>query len=158
LNTVVVPDDYNQFTQLGSFAAKYRPLFYYYNDSISDGNYNSPTDRLRAGDKIRVRAFKQVVSGTMATEDRMTFLRSQNALLPGAQGAALVFDLLRDQLPKGYWYVSFDEKSGLWSDAAGHGIPIIDAHSADAYGFRLGRYQNRWRDVDITLCFTKADP
>jgi hypothetical protein len=83
----------------------------------------------------------------------MEFLATQNAIHTGAQGASLVFEQLRDELPKGYWYTSFDYKAALWADAAGHGVPILDAHSADAFGLRLGRFHNRWRDVDITLCF-----
>jgi len=156
LGVISVPDDYDHSTQLASFATKYRHLFYYYNDSITDENFGSPTTKLVRGQKLHVGGFKQVVPGTMTSEERMAFLASHNAIHTGAQGASLVFELLREKLPKGYWYTSFDEKAALWSDSAGHGVPILDAHSVDAFGLRLGRFHNRWRDVDITLCFSDA--
>ena len=156
LGTLKVPAAYDHETQLDSFTKKYRSQFYYYNPSVTDENFGNPTVRLVPGQMVHVRAFRQMVPETLTSEERMEFLAGQKALLTGAQGATLVFEQMRDLLPKGYWYVSFDEKAALWSDEAGHGVPILDAHSVHAFGLRLGRFSNRWRDVDATLCFCKA--
>ncbi len=89
----------------------------------------------------------------------MAFLATQKAIHTGAQGASLVFDQKRDQLPKGKWYASFDEKHRLWKDAHGnHGVPDVDASSDGDFWFGLGYFEDVWDVDDAFLCFCDIEP
>ena len=163
LGIITVPDDYDHATCLAKFHAKHQggknKSFYYYNDNITDKNFPNPTRILKPGDKLRVRAFKQIVGGSTTSEERLAFLATQKAIYTGAQGASLVFEQKRDQLPKGKWYASFDEKEALWSDAGGgHGVPCVDRHSDGGFWFNLGRFESDWDDDHCLLCFCDLEP
>ncbi len=145
LGIFTVPDEYDHATRLTTFSEKYRQEFYYYNDAITDKTFPKPSRILKPGDKLHVRAFKQVVAGTTTSEERLAFLTTQKAIHTGAQGASLVWEQKRDQLPRGYWYDSFDEKGRLWEDADGnHRVPYVSADSGDDFGFDLGYFGCVW--------------
>lgn len=153
LGTITVPDDYDHTTRLTSFSKKNRKKFYYYNDAIADANFSNPSRILRPGDKLRVRVFKQIVSGMTTSEERLSFLATQKAVHVGAQGASLVFEQKRDQL-RGHWYLSFDEKDALWEDADGsHRVPGVGARSGGGFRFYLDEFEDVWNDFDTFLCF-----
>ena len=80
LGVITVPDDYVHEKQLGLFEKKNRKKFYFYNDAITDTNFSNPTRILKPGDKLWVRAFKQIVSGSTTSEERMTFLATKKAI------------------------------------------------------------------------------
>lgn len=86
LGSITVPDDYDHATQLDKFMKKNRKKFYGINDNITDVNFPNPTRVLKPGDKLRVRAFKQVVGGTTTSEERMVFLATQKAIHTGGTG------------------------------------------------------------------------
>ena len=158
LGIITVPEDYVHTMHMDSFKKKHqtwrKKAFYFYNDALTDVNFPSPSRVLKPGDKLSVRAFNQVVSGTTTSKERMEFLKSQHVVLVGAQGASLVFDQKRDQLPKGYWYVSFDEKERLWQDPGGdHGVPYVSAGSDGGFRFGLGHFEYDWYDGHVLLCF-----
>lgn len=155
LGYITVPDDYNHTTCLAVFKKKNREKFYDYNNSITDANFLNPTRILRPGDKLRLRAFKQVVPGTTTSEERMDFLHKQKGnVFVGAQGAAHAFEQKREQLPKGYWYAAFDEKDALWEDAVGyHRVPSVRASSDGFFEFDLGVFEDVWFDDDAFFCF-----
>ncbi len=154
LGIITVPDDYDHASWLKTFGKQNRNKFYYYRDEITDKNFPNPTRVLKPGDKLRVRAFKQVVGGTTTSEDRMAFLATKKAIHTGAQGASLVFDQKRDQLPKGKWYASFDEKDRLWADAGGRRrVPYVHCGSDGVFKFDLGSFERVWCDGSAFLCF-----
>ncbi len=154
LGIITVPDDYDHASRLSMFSKQNRKKFYYYNDEITDKNFLNPTRALKPGDKLRVLVFEQVVGGNTTSEERMAFLATQKAVYTGAQGASLVFDQKRDQLPKGKWYTSFDKPERLWKDADGyHGVPYVDRHSDGDFRFSLGSFEIDWSDDDCLLCF-----
>lgn len=158
LGIITVPDDYDHATQLGKFTKQNRKKFYGINDNIIDANFPNPTRVLKPGQKLRVCAFKQVVGGTTTSEERMAFLATQKAIHTGAQGASLVFEQKRDQLPKGKWYASFDEKDRLWADADGrHGVPYVYCFSDGAFEFSLGYFERVWRESNAFLCFCDVE-
>ena len=141
LGIITVPDNYVHATHLTSFRKNNKKKFYGYNDDITDQNFPNPTRTLKPGDKLAVCAFKQIVPGTTTSEERMTFLATQNAVHTGAQGASLVFEQKRDQLPKGKWYASFDEKDRLWEDSNGnHRVPRVVASTDGVFYFDLGYF------------------
>jgi hypothetical protein len=83
----------------------------------------------------------------------MAFLRSQKNVFLGAQGASLVWEEKRRELPKGKWYCSFDEKNRLPVVDGCHGVPCVRAYSDGDFSFSLGGFEGDWRDSDVLLCF-----
>lgn len=151
---IVVPSDYVHPTQLATFKKEYKDKCYFYNDAITDANFGKVTTQLTPGRKFKVKVFKQTVAGVTTSKERMAFLRSQNAVFTGAQGASLVFAQKRQELPKGYWYSSFDEKEALWQDADGYRrVPHVDAYSDGYFVFDLGDFGLEWLDDGCLLCF-----
>ncbi len=158
LGTITVPEGYDHKTQLSSFEKKNRKKFYFYNDALIDQNFPRPTRILKPGDKFHVRAWKQTVPGTTTSKERMDFLRKQKAVHTGAQGASLVFEEKRNELPKGFGYCSFDEKEQLWKDAGGyHRVPCLYAISDGDFYFYLGYFEIDWRGNRAFLCFCDAE-
>ncbi|MDO8555235.1 MAG: hypothetical protein Q7R75_01565 [bacterium] len=159
IGIITVPDDYNHTTWLKTFNKKNCKKFCHYDNAVSDKNFPNPTRILKPGDKLRARAFKQVVHGTTTSEEHMKFLASQKAIHTGAQGASLVFNQKRDQLPKGFWYASFDEEKRLWEDADGYRrVPDVRAYSDGDFNFNLGNFEDVWDGNDAFFCFSDVEP
>jgi hypothetical protein len=153
LGIITVSANYDHATWLAKFKKENGDKFYYFNPDITDAHFPNPSRILKPGDKFSLRAFKQVVSGATTSEERMAFLATQQAVHTGAQGASLVFEQKRAELPKGYWYASFDEKKQLWEDADGrHRVPEVYAYSDGDFNFRLGYFVSDWNDNHAVLC------
>ncbi len=149
---ITVPVGYEHGKRLDSFYKENKKKFYYYNDAITDKNFSKATTKLEAGRKLKVKIFQ--IKETVTSENCMDFLKSQNAILTGAQGASLVWELDRQQLPKGKWSVSFDEKDALWQDSDGyHRVPYVYAYSDGDFGFDLGYFGDDWDADYCLLCF-----
>ena len=154
LGIITAPDDYEQATRLDKFLKQNSEKFYGVDCNITDANFLNPSRILKPGDKLRVRAFRQIVGGTTTSKERMTFLSTQKAIHVGAQGASLVFEQRRDQLPKGKWYASFDEEERLWTDAAGRRrVPSVLALSGDDFLWCLGDFGCVWGKDRAFFCF-----
>lgn len=154
LNTfsITVPQGYSHATRLDSFGEKHRKESYYYDDAITDKNYSQATTKLEPGRKLKVKVFQ--IKGRVTSLDCMAHLRSQKAALVGAQGASLVYEQKKDELPVNRWSVSFDEKDALWVDATGyHRVPHVDRHSDGGFEFDLGRFEGNWDGDHCLLCF-----
>jgi hypothetical protein len=143
----------SEAVSLDKFRTKNERNFYYHDENITDANFSNPSRILKPGDRLTVRAFKQVVPRT-TSEERMKFLAEQKSVLTGAQGAALVFDQKRDQLPKGFWYASMDQKDRLWEDADRYRrVPEVYAYSVGGFSFNLGHFEHEWYDFNALLVF-----
>jgi hypothetical protein len=137
---------------LDTFGKEHRKEFYYYDDNITSKNFSKATTKLVPGRKFQVKVFQ--ITGTVTSEGCMAQLRSQKAVLVGAQGASLAYEQAKDKLPKGRWYVSFDEKEALWKDADGrHWVPCVSCHSGGDFEFCLGSFEGVWYDGTAFLCF-----
>lgn len=151
LGTITVPDNYVAVKELASLNRK---DFYYFNPDATDKNFSNPSRVLKPGDKLRVRIFKQTVPGSTTSVERMEFLKKQNAVFTGAQGASLVYKQKRTELPKGYVYCSFDEKDCLWEGSDGnHRVPYVGANSGGGFEFDLCDFGSAWRTDDCLVCF-----
>lgn len=149
---LIVPVDYKHEGRLDSFRKEHKKEFYYYNDDITDKNFAKATTKLEPGRKFKVKVFQ--IKNTVTSTACMDLLKSQNAVLVGAQGASLAYELKKDQLPKGKWSVSFDEKEALWKDASGHHrVPLVGATSDGDFRFNLGNFEYVWVDGHCLLCF-----
>lgn len=153
LGIITVPDDYDHASRLKMFIKQNRKKFCYYNDDITDKNFPNPTRILKPGDKLRVRAFKQVIGGTTTSEERMTFLATKKAVHTGAQGISLVFEQKRDQLPKDKWYASFDEPDRLLYADGYRRVPGVRCVSDGDFDFDLGGFEDVWNGGFAFLCF-----
>ena len=147
-----VPEGYVHETRLASFGKEHRKAFYYYNQAITDKNFPNPTVRLTPGRRPFVKIFN--ITARVTSDDCLSFLRANQVLLVGAQGASLVAQYAREELPKGRWYVSFDEKERLYKDADGdHRVPDVFAYSGGGFDFSLGYFGGDWRGDYSLLCF-----
>lgn len=159
LGIITVPENYDHAMWLATFRERHqggkKKSFYFYNEDITDEHFPNPTRVLKPGDKLQVCAFKQIVPGTTTSEERVAYLESQEmTVYTGAQGASLVFDQKRGELPKGKWYASFDQKDRLWEDADGrHRVPCVGDCSDGGFDFGLGNLEDVWDVVHAFLGF-----
>ena len=161
LGIITVPANYVHATQLASFRVKYqdaaKPSFYFYNDGITDKNFGNPSRILKPGDKFEVTVFRQIVEGLTTATERLAFLAKQSAIYTGAQGASLVWEQKRKQMPKGYAYVSMDEEARLLRGASGsHGVPGFLHGSSGDWHFDLGSFEDDWSAIRLLLCFREV--
>ena len=153
---ILVPADYVHATRLTSFAEAHRSEFYYYDSNLTDQNFSRATVQLKPGQKLKVDIFQ--IQEQVSSEDCMAFLHTQKAILTGAQGASLVYEQKRQDLPKNRGHISFDEKENLWKDADGrHRVPYIYAYSDGVFRFRLGYFESPWLGDCCLLSFRDAE-
>ena len=156
LGTIIVPDDYVAGKELATLNQK---DFYYFNENLIDKNFANPSRVLKPGDKFSVKAYKQNVSRSTTSQERLDFLATQKAVLLGAQGGSIVYKQKRNELPKGYWYASFDKKDNLWKDSDGdHRVPLLYAYTDGDFKFDLGSFENAWPVNNVLLCFCDESP
>jgi len=150
----MVPSDYKHDTQLDTFTKKTKKLetTYCFNDALTSANFAKATNKLEPGKTYRVRVFP--ILEMVTSEDCMSFLAKQNAILVGGQGITLLQDQKADEFLVGKSTVSFDNKDALWEDAGGdHRVPYVSRYSDGDWKFYLGYFENDWRDGDCLLCF-----
>jgi len=151
---IVVPDDYVHAIQLATFKGENLKKFYFYDSAITDANFVNVTTSLVPGRKFRVRVFRPFPLGVATPHEWLVFLKSQKAVLVGAQGASLVYAQNREELPKHYCCISLDEKGTFWQDADGHHrVPFIYGDLSGNFGFYLGNFELGWTDKCCLLCF-----
>ena len=153
LGTIKVPAGYEHRNHLSVFRKKYRRRFWYYDKDIIDRNFMFPSRVLRPGDELRVIAFQQIVPVTTSSQERVAFLATEKSVFPGAQGISLVFEQMKDHLPKGMWYSSFDEGPWVRGDTARYGVPCLAALAAGSFDFDLGAYNREWEEGHAFLCY-----
>lgn len=151
---VIVPADYVHATRLDSFRAAYqsetKKEFYYYNPNITDANF-AKTPALVHGKKFLVKAFQ--IKGVVSSEDCLTQLKRVKATFTGAQGASLAYEQKKDELPKGRWSLSFDEKKNLPFALGCHGVPSVYRRSDGDFVFNLGDFEDDWYGRCVLLAF-----
>jgi len=149
---LVVPKGYNHATRLATFAKMHKSEFICYNSDITDKNFGKAMTKLVSGLKFKVDIFQ--IKTRVGSEDCLAFLRSQKAVLTGAQGASLVYELAKNVLPANRWFASFDDKDALWKDSVGfHRVPYVYRVSDDGFEFRLGYFGAVWDGDVCLLCF-----
>ena len=154
---ITVPGNYNHPTQLASFARKNRRKFYIfrkfyiYNDNITDANFAKATNQLTPGKTYGVKIFQ--ITKQVTSEDCLAFLKTQKAILVGAQGISVVWQQAKENFPKGEYTVSFDEKNACWQDADGdYRVPYLYRDLDGDWIFRLGVFEFGWCGGEYVLC------
>lgn len=152
-----VPVGYNPVTQVDASAkkAKLEKSTYNYNVNLTSSNYSKTSGSLVAGDIYIVKIFP--VTESVTSQQCLTFLKKQEAILAGAQGLTLVYDLAKSKLPKDKKIISFSPKEELWTDPAGnHGVPFIHVYAEGDYSFDINYFEYDWiGDGRTILCIIK---
>jgi len=144
LGICTIPENYVHNKQLSLLDRK---NFYYFNKDILDKNFPNPNRIFKPGEEFYVCVFKQNTNGRTTTKKRMEFLAKQNAVYAGAQGVSVVYEQKRDQLPKGYWYLSFDEKKRLWEDKnRSYRIPYLGAYTDGNFEFNISFFEDDFNE------------
>ena len=146
-----IPDNYNHATQLASFEKENRKKFYSYNGDITDAHYAKVTNKLTPGKIYEAKIFG--ITKRVTSEDCLEFLKTQKAILVGAQGISVVWQQAKEQFPKGKWTLSFDEKDAFWRGANGrHGVPYVRRFVGGDWSFGLGDFEGGWSGGRCLLC------
>lgn len=141
---VTIPMNYKHEGYLDE-CYKNKDSFYFYNNDINDKNFGQVSHKLIPGKTYLVKIWLINKGAVAKSEEILALLRSNQAYLTGAHGSAILWDQKRNELPKGKWYVSFDEENNLWKDADGrHRVPGIERDSDGDYRFFLGYFENDW--------------
>ena len=149
-----VPENYDHVTQLASFTKENREEFYHY-DNITDANFAKASNKLIPGKTYEAKIF--VITKRVTSEECLEFLKTQKAILVGAQGISVVWQQAKEQFPKGKYTVSFDEKDACWPDAYdSRRVPRVSLDSGGVWGFGLGYFGDVWRGGGCLLCL--CDP
>lgn len=155
LGEIVVPSDYVHETHLDLFGTANWAAFYYYNEGITSANFAEKASvKLEPGRRLHVTAYR-IKKGTVVTStDNLAFLKKKRSVLTGVHGNSLVWQQKRVLLPKGLWYLSFDERDALWVDArGGHRVSSLDVDSGGDFDFNLGHFENGWGGGNVLLVF-----
>lgn len=154
---LTVPEGYDPAAHLELFQKNHRIELQGYNCEINDVNFSNPSRILSPGDRLWVRGHKQVVPGTTTPDECLAFLAGLNSHYTGAQGAILVYEQKRDQLPRGFRYLSLDEKNRLWKDAiSSRRVPEIDVGWHGEYCIYLSYFEEMCSTNAVILSF--CDP
>lgn len=153
---LTVPNDYKHFTQLANIAKFVKDKsekICFCNNNITDKNFAGVTQQLVPGKNYVVKIFA-IKKNIISSEDCLTFLDKQKAILVGAQGLFLTSQLMKNEFPVDKWVVSFDKKDKLWKDIDGnHGVPYAHQSSVGDWEFLLGRFEGDWGNDSCLLCF-----
>jgi len=154
LGILTVPEEYEHATQLETFQKNHRIHLQGYNCDMNDVNFSRPSRILKPGDRFSVRAYKQIASGTVTSEECLAFLETLNSHYVGAQGATLVFEQKRDQLPKGVHYLFMDERNHLWIDNGGSiRVPKVQVGIHGDFCLYLDFFEDAQNDFHVLLSF-----
>jgi len=149
--SLTVPQDYDPATGLARLRTKAGREFSYWNPALTDKNFSGVTVQLVPDKTYTVKLFGNLVE--VKSEDWMSLLHSQRAILVGAQGEALAMELAPDQLPVGKSVLSFDEKKKLPVLDGYHRVPRMYRYADGDWNFDLNYFENGWAAGYLVLCF-----
>lgn len=153
---LTVPTSYDHATQLTSFSKENYKKFSYYNDALTDENFAKITNKLIPGKTYAAKIFQ--LTTKMSSEDCVVFLKTQKAILVGAQGISLVWQEKKNEFLVGKWIVSFDEKDTLFVDADDYPrVPGMNRDSDGGWHFYLGNFEDDWSTAACLLCFCDCE-
>lgn len=141
---ITVPLDYKHEEQISLLVAKMKeaemdtsmPSRY---DGLTDENFSRVSAKLKPGEAYKVRIYSILPgknNSLMVTSvECLEFLKSQGAILTGAQGLSLAYRFNSDKFPERRWVMSFDEKDALWKNERGEAqLPVIFKDGAGNMG------------------------
>ncbi len=130
---------------------------------FKDVNFANPSYKFDRHGKYVLKLFQ--IEKPVTPEECIDFLKSQNAILTGAQGLVRAWEeTFREKgvyLPSWQWFVSLDEKSHLWEDEDGYArVPFlyIDFHAmciSDGYVV-LRRFEDIIGSDTVLICWSEV--
>jgi hypothetical protein len=149
---LTVPEDYIHHRQLEQFFERNDSHFHFHHPGITDQNFANVTNCLTPGRTYKVKIFP--VYGVVSSEECIDFLQFQNAILVGAQGLSVLWEVARNEIPRSKRLVSFDERISLWQDDEDmHWLPEIQRMFNGKWEFDLGSFQFPCTAQYRLLCF-----
>lgn len=137
------------------------PAYYVHEPKFQGLDFSNPTRVLKPGDRLWVRAHKQIVGGTTTSEERLACLKTLGSHLVGAQGVRLVRGDKQawKKVPKEYLYASFDEKDRLPIAGGRRRVPAVSTFWRDD-NFLLGYFESVWlvHSAFFSFCDEPAAP
>lgn len=153
-----IPKDYDHSTQLATFqqyiVTKYK-MYYEMNHAMNTKNFAGATNKLIPGKTYRIDFWE--INQKITSEDCLTYLKLQNAILVGAHGMSLLWQYMNEVIPMDKIILSFDEKEALWKDTNNqYRVPSMHVRRADGL-WRLGLkyFYEEWDNRYCLLCFCK---
>ena len=153
---LTVPASFNHDTQIDVSAekAKKQKDTYFYNPDLTSENFSKVKIKLIPGEIYLVELFP--ITENVSSQQCLSYLKNQKALLVGSQGLTLIYDLAKDKLPKDKWIISFASKEELQIGSTGSYVPYIQTYSEGDYAFRLSDFTYDWILKGLVLvCVTK---
>lgn len=122
--------------------------------AVTDFELTVPSSDYKLDKKYRVRIFP--ILETVTSEDCMTFLEKQGAILVGGRGITLLQDQnLAEEFPVGMCTMSFDQKDALLTDSDDyHRVPGVNRYSVRDWESYLGFFEDDWFGDYCLLCFS----
>lgn len=150
---IEVPELYRHEGYLNRFWEQHHTEFFLYDHEITDENFPRATAMLTAGRKFFVKMFQP--KRAVTTETCLAFLKTQKAVLVGARGIPLVYEVARDRLPVYRQFISFDEEDMLCEGLKGKRLlPVLSQHQTDReFYFYLHSFGGNLSINFILLCF-----
>jgi len=144
---LTVPKQYEHHIQITSFNQK-NGLVGCKNLGGDDDTYENVTEKLEPGKTYLVKFFKNNKRASLT--ECLDFLKKQKAILVGAQGLTLTWELLSKFFPYGET-ASFDKKEALYSS---HYVPIIWREKNGEWGFATNDFESKHSSHFICFCET----
>ena len=158
--TLTVPEDYRFVRRLDSFRERHGDEFVVFDADITDSNFPGTNSVLIPGLSYEVKLFRLRNNARMATmEHALAFLKSQSAVLVGAQGIALIWEQCTSGFLKGgnIPVISLDRPELLWSHPEkGICAPYMANGNLGETVFSLCPIEKRGiRENDFLMCVNK---
>lgn len=140
---ITAPASYKTQNQMSSFFKKYSDTFDVFDgEDLMNASYQNVSAKLVPGKTYTVRIFPIMKDGVTPAEC-VNWLKSQNALLTGAQGLSLFFELKKGSFPQSKFVYSLDEKNKLPKYMDSPFIPRIRFMPlANEWSFTMGAYDD----------------
>jgi len=142
---LTVPKQYEHHIQITSFNQK-NGLVGCKNLGGDDDTYENVTEKLEPGKTYLVKFFKNNKRASLM--ECLDFLKKQKAILVGAQGLTLAWELLSKFFPRGET-ASFDKKEALYNSCY---VPIIWRENNGEWGFATNAFESKPSSHFICFC------
>lgn len=164
--TIKVPTRYRHESQVDNFAKRVRgqKATELLSPSLTDANFSRVTDRLQAGKTYEVVFF--LVQRDVSSDTCLAFLKSERALLVGAQGLTLVQGLEPGEFPPDSWVYSLDTKANLFPEEVREGrkkryvyqTPWAQRRPSGLWSFGTWDFVEGHEQGDMLLCVRELSP
>jgi len=147
---LTIPTSYDHTAQLALFIKENHQKFFFIHDAITDANFANRT-RLKPGKTYTVKIFLIAKRVTVTSEECLEFLKTQKAVLVGAQGVSLAWQFKKEKFPIGKVLLSFSKNSR-------RGTPSIMPNWVCGWMFGFVHYKSFYvRDDSCLLCFCNPE-